>query len=98
MKLEKKNHAPLTTKEVVAVLTLGRAPERKLQQKYQRTEHWKKLTELCIETYRTCVLCGHNQQLVVHHRHYRSLFREDPLRDVALLCQRCHGKHPRGRR
>lgn len=98
MNLQKRDHAPLSTREVVELVTLGRAPERNLREKYQKTEHWKEMTREVTGLYRTCVLCGKDRRLVVHHRHYRTLFSEDPHTDVTLLCSRCHGKHHRGMR
>ena len=102
MKFEPTRHAPLSAEEALQILLSHRAPDKKLQAKYHQTTHFQRLTETCSKTYKTCVLCGFDgsakNKLVVHHRHYRSLFGEDPLRDVTLLCSRCHGKHHRGRR
>lgn len=91
-------HSPLSRGDALIVFASRKAPSEKLQRKYQNTSHFKGLTAKMVEHYRSCVLCNKTKNLVVHHRHYRSLFFEDPHKDVTLLCQRCHGKHHRGRR
>lgn len=101
MNFEPTRHDPLSSEEALEILLSKRAPNKKIQAKYHRTEHFRRLTDTCSKTYKTCVMCGFNgsvnNKLVVHHRHYRTLFREDPLRDVTLLCSRCHSKHHRRR-
>lgn len=98
MKFSPSAHPPLTAEEAIQLLATNRAPEAKLQKKYQNTSHFRSLTAKMVEQYQSCVMCGKTQNLVVHHRHYRTLFNESTNRDVTLVCQRCHGKHHRGRR
>ena len=92
------DHSPLSRADALAVFASRKAPSALVQRKYHNTSHFKNLTAKMVEHYRSCVLCNMTQGLVVHHRHYRSLFFEDTHTDVTLLCQRCHGKHHRGRR
>ena len=86
--------------DVIAILGhAGRkAPEARLQARYKRTAWFRELTRQVLEFHESCVLCGSMSHPVVHHRHYRSLFNEDPIRDVTRLCQRCHGHYHRGAR
>jgi hypothetical protein len=42
-----------------------------------------------------CTVCGSRDRLEVHHRHYRTLYRESVL-DLDLLCHDCHSKHHEG--
>ncbi len=82
----------------LVTLSQSKAPDLKDRQKYERTPHFQKL-RLAVEwEYKTCVLCGRTEGLVVHHRAYaRVLFREDIHEDVTLLCQRCHRRaHRKG--
>lgn len=67
---------------------------------YYRTGWFRQLREKVIETYGSCCLCScrFRLRLTAHHRHYRTLFREDVLTDVSCICASCHGKHHRARR
>ena len=42
-----------------------------------------------------CDRCGENRKgfLDVHHKHYRSLGKEDIHRDLAVLCKNCHSEY-----
>jgi hypothetical protein len=83
---------------VLRLLSCGNRPDRRDREKYEKTDHFARVREGVEGMYGTCVLCNRSKNLVVHHRHYRSLFREDLVRDVVLLCQRCHGRYHRGHR
>ncbi len=71
-------------REVVLRLLAGRFDRRDLSA-YYRTAHFRHLKALVIETYGSCVLCGcrYRKRPTAHHRRYRSLFKEDVLRDVS---------------
>ena len=60
--------------------------------KYRSTEHWAatKGEALKAHGYR----CGMCTALAaqVHHRHYRTLFRES-MEDLRILCRNCHKRH-----
>ena len=44
-----------------------------------------------------CEICGGKLRLTVHHKHYRTLFKEK-LSDLKVLCWECHKKeHPNKR-
>ena len=59
-------------------------------QEYLKTQHWKTKRAEAIELYGSCVLCGSSSSLHVHHRHYRTLWREDCTKDVIVLCDKHH--------
>ena len=65
--------------------------------RYYRTSHFQDLKARVIDSYRSCVLCGVRDQkrLTAHHRHYRSLFQEDVMKDVSCICRTCHRRHHR---
>lgn len=42
-----------------------------------------------------CCRCGSRDRLAVHHRHYRTLFRE-AMADLELLCFGCHANEHEG--
>ncbi len=44
-----------------------------------------------------CERCGANKGLEVHHKHYRTLFHEQP-EDLEVLCFPCHGPADERRR
>ena len=87
-------------KDVVLRLLSGKRLSKKDQSLYHKTDHFKSLKELAVDTYGTCVACGRVPSTTpptVHHRHYKTLFCEDVLKDVCLLCNRCHRKvHGKG--
>ncbi len=58
--------------------------------KQEAREAWTELLE-----YDGCILCGSSQRLQVHHvpDSYKRLFREDPIKDLRVICARCHRKH-----
>jgi len=76
--------------------TVSKPPSKKAQAKYHKTEHFKRLKQAAIALYGSCVLCGRppaTRSLTVHHRRYSSLFCEHLLRDITVLCNRCHAKY-----
>ena len=64
---------------------------------YYETPHFRRLRTAVIETYGSCVLCGcrFRKRLTAHHRHYRTLLKEDVLQDVSCICKGCHGRFHR---
>ncbi len=81
---------------VVLRLLAGRF-EREDLTAYYRTPWFRRLREGVIETYGGCCLCGcrFRKRLTAHHRTYKTLFREDVLKDTSCICKGCHGKHHR---
>jgi 5-methylcytosine-specific restriction endonuclease McrA len=62
--------------------------------RYLKTEHMVIVKESATMILGSCVLCGSDIELQLHHRHYRTLGREQP-RDVSLLCRDDHMRvHP----
>lgn len=81
---------------VVLRLLAGRFDLRDLAAYYE-TAHFRRLRERVIEVYGGCCLCGcrFRKRLTAHHRHYKTLFREDVLQDVSCICRGCHRRHHR---
>ena len=88
----------LDTDVVLRLLSCENRPDRGDRSKYEKSEHFGRVKNGALGVYRSCVLCNARKNLAVHHRHYRSLFREHLFRDVVVLCQTCHGRYHRGRR
>ena len=60
---------------------------------YLKSPQWKKKRRKAHKHYRgRCTICGSTNSLQVHHRHYRTLFRES-MADLDLLCGGCHQNH-----
>ena len=83
-------------REVVLRLLTGRFASQDLRL-YWDSEHFKRLRTAVLVAYGSCCLCGCRdpERLTAHHRHYRTLFREDVWTDVSCLCAKCHQKHHR---
>ena len=81
-------------KHTVLRLLAGKFAKRDLS-RYYKTNHFMHLKADVIETYDSCVMCGsqYRKRLTAHHRTYKTLFRENVLKDVSCICQACHGKH-----
>jgi len=59
---------------------------------YLLSEHWQDFRiAVHLDRNGKCERCGRKSGLQVHHRHYRTLWREK-LTDVELLCGWCHQK------
>jgi len=63
---------------------------------YIKSEKWKMLRNLCLVEYEyTCQLCNRKpkklNQLHVHHKDYSNLGNET-IKDLILLCDKCHNK------
>jgi len=84
-------------KKVVLRLLSGRFEKPDLD-KYHTTDWFDSLRTFCIEYYKSCVLCGTDKNLQLHHRVYRHLFDESIGEDVTILCARHHSSYHRGGR
>lgn len=58
---------------------------------YLKSEKWLNLRKSIIKRRKKCERCGYDQNLQVHHKHYKNIFNERP-QDLELLCARCHMK------
>lgn len=70
---------------------------------YYKSSHWKSFIKKLWETEDRCEICGalrwkinkdgtkyfYRRKFSVHHKHYRTLWREK-REDVQCLCSRCH--------
>jgi 5-methylcytosine-specific restriction endonuclease McrA len=63
---------------------------------YLKTDHWRQLQQRTFaERGRQCERCDSVFRIVVHHKTYERIARED-LGDLEILCRNCHDrKHPR---
>lgn len=60
---------------------------------YLKSPQWAKKKRQAHKHYGgCCTICNETQGLQVHHRHYRTLFREK-MKDLDLLCAGCHSNH-----
>lgn len=59
---------------------------------YIRSKKWKDFRDQALTYYgHNCASCGNKSDLQVHHKHYKTLFREE-IKDVMILCETCHRK------
>lgn len=84
-------------KKVVMRLLSGKFTKPDLE-KYHKTDWFSSLRDFCIEYYKSCVMCGGEKSLQLHHRKYRRLFDESISEDVTILCARHHSAYHRGGR
>jgi 5-methylcytosine-specific restriction endonuclease McrA len=59
---------------------------------YLKTDHWKLIREVALYEFNdTCVLCGENENLHVHHKSYEHRGEEHNYpNDLEVLCKECH--------
>lgn len=86
--------------DAVALMKTTKAPDRQLQRKYQGTPHFAALKAAGFELHGRCQVCHSKPQtskLTFHHVTYKTLFREDVVKDGLFVCPRCHSKlHGKG--
>ena len=58
---------------------------------YLKTEHWIKFRKEVRKLRKVCEICGSDKRLNVHHRHYRTVGREN-FGDIYLVCKYHHKK------
>ena len=57
---------------------------------YYKTEWWRERRKEALEDAdRMCDECGSKKTLHIHHKHYKSLFKEKE-EDLVCLCKSCH--------
>lgn len=57
---------------------------------YLNSDNWRKIKSKALDYYgNSCVLCGVNTNISVHHRNYKNLYKETVF-DLVVLCNRCH--------
>jgi hypothetical protein len=60
---------------------------------YLKSDRWRKFRKEVFEFYgKNCILCDSPFNVEVHHKHYRTIFKET-IKDVVPLCKKCHTKH-----
>lgn len=61
-------------------------------QKYLTSKKWRSTRKmmLIIAEYK-CQHCGSEENLEIHHKHYKTLFKEK-YKDLIVLCRTCHEK------
>lgn len=56
---------------------------------YLNSQEWLNLRLDIITSRIKCERCGSKKCLQVHHKHYRTIYKENP-EDLELLCKKCH--------
>jgi hypothetical protein len=64
---------------------------------YLKTRHWWRTRIAALDYYDSCVLCGSNVGLEVHHRDEEAYSHrgKERLCDLSVLCADCHGSYHR---
>ena len=63
---------------------------------YIASAAWRKKRRKALRHYKhRCVVCGSTDNLHVHHKHYRTLFRES-MADLEVRCAGCHANEHEG--
>lgn len=76
----------------------GKNMSRAEYQLYLKSGKWKKKREEVFRYYgKQCVLCGSEENIIVHHRRYDNVTHE-PLQDLVPLCIRCHNAYHKSAR
>jgi hypothetical protein len=61
--------------------------------RYLQSQRWKDLRLKALKLAgNKCQECGDNFMLLVHHLRYTYKWRDEPVTDLRVLCQSCHGK------
>lgn len=77
---------------VLKSLKKERLKKRDSYHKYLNSAGWKQFRQEALCFYNNeCGVCGSHQYLDVHHKHYKTIFKEQ-LSDVMILCRGCHQK------
>lgn len=59
---------------------------------YLHSQQWKDKRKVALEFYgNNCGMCGSKYSLEVHHRNYKTIFKER-IEDLMILCETCHRK------
>lgn len=59
--------------------------------RYIHSREWKLMRQRVFEIHgRKCRICTATERLEVNHKHYRTIFNEDPATDLEVLCRKCH--------
>ena len=60
---------------------------------YLKSDHWQQKRIDALDHYgNSCVLCGSQDNINVHHRNYNNLGHENIKTDLIVLCKLCHEK------
>ncbi|MCK6460844.1 MAG: HNH endonuclease [Planctomycetes bacterium] len=79
-----------------AILVARRWPRSSRQRRWYRdvylqSAHWRNTRHAALRIHgHRCAECGSPHSLDVHHLRYGNLWREDPARDLQVLCRDCH--------
>ena len=58
---------------------------------YLRTPEWRKLRQNAIEIAENrCQICNSKRELAAHHRVYNCLRGHERIKDITILCKKCH--------
>ncbi len=78
-----------------------KSPKNKYKTEYHKyldSPEWKKKKEIVLSILgRTCKLCGKYGN-TIHHNTYARVYQEDLIRDLTVLCKKCHTNyHEKGK-
>ena len=60
---------------------------------YLTSDHWIKTRRRAgAQLGSRCEICDSNKEIEAHHNNYSNLGKEDPKRDLVLLCRKCHNR------
>ncbi len=87
-----KNKPKILNPELTKGFHINNLPNKEYKD-YLDSYKWKKIRKKAIKTYESCVLCGSENDMEVHHRTYANFKNESITRDLIVLCSRCHAKY-----
>jgi len=71
----------------------SRAKSIKAYREYLKSPEWAVKRQIVLSVLgETCKLCG-KSATTVHHNTYKTLFEENILKDLTVLCSSCHAKY-----
>lgn len=70
--------------------------DKKKYHEYLLSAEWKLKRKEAFKIHgKHCRKCAAQKRLEVNHKHYRSIFNEDVLNDLEILCHFCHREYHR---
>tara|TARA_B100000965_G_C19490076_1_gene712587 strand:- start:343 stop:816 length:474 start_codon:yes stop_codon:yes gene_type:complete len=84
--LENKNHI-----ECLEILEEGNYLAEHMDYKdYLKSDYWVEFKKNMLKMHPNCSCCSKNPSTVLHHKHYKTKFREKYNEDVIAVCNECH--------
>ena len=64
----------------------------KAYHRYLLSDHWRELRALKLSENPACENCGSKRDIEIHHRVYRTKWKDSKLTDLRTLCHSCHNR------